>query len=229
MAAQLARTRPALALHKKSIFLVDDHPLLRRGLVELIQAQPDLTICGEASTFGETYAFVENVTPDLVVSDISLDGDNGLDLMKKLKDRWPDLKILAFSMNDEAIYADRALRAGAMGYVAKQSPAQVLLDGIRAVLGGKVYLSEKMSEKLLGKIVRGGGSAKSFRSPLETLSDREVEVFQLLGAGSTTAEIADRLRLSIKTIETYREHIKRKLALKCCSELIRHAVEFSHR
>jgi DNA-binding NarL/FixJ family response regulator len=227
---KLAHARPAPAAGKKrSVLLVDDHPLLRRGLVDLIQAEPDLMVCGEASTLAETYSIVAKERPDLVVSDISLEGNNGLELMKELNYRWPDLNLLAYSMHEEEIYAERALRSGAKGYVAKQSPPRELLDAIRVVLDGKVYLSEKMSGKLLGKLVGVGGSAKAFQSPVETLSDRELEVFQYLGKGQTTGQIAETLCLSVKTIETYREHIKHKLNLKSGPELIRYAVEWSLR
>ena len=207
--------------------MVDEQPILRKGLVELIQSESNLVVCGECATFAEAYAMVDKEKPDLVVTEISLKRHNGLELMKDLNFRWPDLNMLAFSMHEEEIYAERALRAGAKGYVSKESPPQDLLNAIQAIFGGKIYLSKKMSDKLLGSLVGSGGKPKTNQSSVEALSDRELEVFQHLGKGLTTIQIAEMLCLSSKTIETYREHIKRKLLLKSSLELICYAVEWS--
>ena len=212
---------------KARILLVDDHPMLRRGVAELINGEAIYEVCGEVGTLAEAYAAVTKLKPEMVIIDISLDGNNGVELMKELTYRWPQLPLLAFSMHDEQIYAERALRAGAKGYVMKQHPPEALLEAIKSVLKGKVYLSPQMSDRLLGKLVGAGTSDKPVQSPIEKLSDRELEVLQLIGKGQTTAQIADKLCLSVKTIETYREHLKQKLSLKSGPELVRYAIEWS--
>ncbi|MFT3784679.1 MAG: response regulator transcription factor [Tepidisphaeraceae bacterium] len=212
---------------KARILLVDDHPVLRRGVAELINAEPIYEVCGEAANLADAYSLVNKLKPDLCVVDISLDGNNGVELMKELSYRWPDLPILAYSMHDEQIYAERALRAGAKGYVMKQHPPEALLAAIKVVLKGKIYLSDQMSDRLLGKLVGAGLSPTPLQSPIEKLSDRELEVLQLIGKGMTTSQIADKLCLSVKTIETYREHLKQKLNLKNGPELTRYAIEWS--
>ncbi len=220
---------PATSVQGKKIrvLLVDDHPVLRKGVSELLNGESDMEVVGEAGTLGEAYTAVPKVKPVLVLIDISLDGNNGIELMKELTYRWPDLAMLAYSMHDEQVYAERALRAGAKGYVMKQSAPEELLRAIRTVLQGKVYLSDKMSDRLLGKLVGVGNSEKPLQSPIEKLSDRELEVLQLIGKGRTTTQIADTLCLSVKTIETYREHLKQKLSLQSGAELIRYAIEWS--
>lgn len=212
---------------KARILLVDDHPMLRRGVAELINGEAIYEVCGEVGTLADAYAAVNKLKPEMVIIDISLDGNNGVELMKELTYRWPNLPLLAFSMHDEQIYAERALRAGAKGYVMKQHPPEALLEAIKSVLKGKVYLSPQMSDRLLGKLVGAGTSEKPVQSPIEKLSDRELEVLQLIGKGQTTAQIADKLCLSVKTIETYREHLKQKLSLKSGPELVRYAIEWS--
>jgi DNA-binding NarL/FixJ family response regulator len=212
---------------RTSILLVDDHPMVRRGIADLINGEPDLGVCGEAATMQEAMALTQQHRPSLVIVDVSLNGNNGIELMKNLSTRWPDIPILAYSMHDEAIYAERALRAGAKGYVMKQSQPEVLLDALRVVLKGKIFLSDPMSERLLGRLVRAGNNNEIAASPIEKLSDRELEVLELLGKGMRTSEIADKLCLSIKTIETYREHLKQKLNLNSGQELLRYAIEWS--
>lgn len=212
---------------RTSILLVDDHPMIRRGIADLINAESDLMVCGEAATMQETMGLMQKLKPALVIVDVSLSGNNGIELMKNLSTRWPEVPILAYSMHDEAIYAERALRAGAKGYVMKQSEPEALLEGIRQVLKGKIFLSDVMSERLLGRLVRAGASTEVAASPIEKLSDRELEVLELLGKGMRTSEIADKLCLSIKTIETYREHLKQKLNLGSGQELLRYAIEWS--
>lgn len=228
MAAVANKKKIAFQVTKKArVLLVDDHPILRRGVAELINAEPDIEVCGEAATLAEAYSSVTQLQPELVIVDVSLDGNNGVELMKELSYRWPALPLLTYSMHDEQTYAERALRAGSKGYVMKQHPPEVLLEAIRVVLKGKVYLSGPMSDRLLGKLVGAGGTVKPLQSPIEKLSDRELEVFQMIGKGMSTVQIAGKLCLSVKTIETYREHLKQKLNLQSGPELVRSAVEWS--
>lgn len=218
-------TRPIRAA-KIGILIVDDHPIVRRGIAELIGAEPDLMVCGEASTMHEAIALAQKLKPGLMIVDVSLEGNNGLELMKNMQGRMAT-PVLAYSMHDETIYAERCLHAGAHGYLMKQAPPEALLEAIRQVLSGKTYLSPPMSEHLLGKFVGVRGSKTPVRSPIDTLSDRELEVLHLLGDGQTTAQIADRLCLSVKTVETYREHLKQKLNLADGQKLMRYAIEWS--
>jgi len=212
---------------KTRIVLVDDHPMLIRGIADLINGEPDLEVVGEAATFQEAMALVTKLKPGLIVVDVSLDGNNGIELMKNLSGREGSPPILAYSMHDESIYAERALRAGAKGYVMKQAEPEVLLAAIHQILKGKIYLSEQMSERLLGKLVGAGSTTTATAWPIDKLSDRELEVLQLLGQGMGTSQIADKLCLSVKTIETYREHLKQKLNLANGQELLRYAIEWS--
>jgi DNA-binding NarL/FixJ family response regulator len=216
-----------LAGKKKCVLLVDDHPVLRRGIAALIDGEADLSICGEAGTMQEAMAMVSKSKPDMMIVDVSLDGNNGIELVKNLRGRYKSLPILVYSMHDESIYSERALRAGASGYVMKESKPDVLLTAIREVLKGKIYLSESMSARMLGRMVGAGRNDVKSGSPVDKLSDRELEVLQLLGKGLGTAQIADKLCLSIKTIETYREHLKQKLNLANGQELLRFAIEWS--
>ena len=210
---------------KKRILIVDDHALMRKGLAELINGEATLEVCGEAGDLGEACAQAGKLKPDLVIADIALDGNDGVELTKELSRRWPDLPVLAYSMHEEDIYAERLLRAGAKGYVMKRHPPEVLLEAISQILRGKVFLSEHMSTRMLGKFV--GSSESEQKTPLDKLSDRELEVYTLIGKGLSTNQIAEKLCLSIKTIETYREHLKQKLNLQSGLELVRHAVEWA--
>jgi DNA-binding NarL/FixJ family response regulator len=209
------------------VVIVDDHPMIRRGIADLINNEPDLEVAGEAGTMQEAMALAAKGPPGLMIVDVSLDGNNGVELMKNLAARWENLPILAYSMHDEAIYAERALRAGAKGYVMKQSEPEALLEAIRQILKGKIYLSGPMSDRLLGRLVRAGSTTEVTASPIDKLSDRELEVLELLGKGMGTSQIADKLCLSVKTIETYREHLKQKLNLASGQELLRYAIEWS--
>ncbi len=207
------------------VMLVDDHPMLRRGVAEAINSQADLKVVAEAGTMQEAFKLVSENKPDIVIIDVSLDGNNGLELMKQLMFRDAEVRMLAYSMHDEQIYAERALRAGAKGYLMKQEPPETLLNAIRTVLSGKIHLSPAISDRLLGKLVGAGQTTPA--SPVESLSDRELEVLHLLGQGMTTSKIADKLCLSVKTVETYREHLKQKLHLQSGPELLRYAIEWS--
>ncbi len=206
------------------ILIVDDHPLVRSGLGELISADPDLEVCGEASDANEAMQQIAATKPDLMVVDISLKTGNGIDLIKRVKAKQLGIKMLVSSMHDESLYAERSLSAGAMGYISKQEATEKVIEAIHQVLNGQVYLSAEMSGRLLHRMV--SGSAALEQSPIETLSDRELQVFEQIGQGFTTRQIAGGLHLSVKTIETYRENIKNKLSLKNTSELSRHAVQW---
>ena len=208
---------------KRKVLLVDDHPLVRRGLADVIAREADLVVCGEASDVIEAMQVVERTNPDLVVVDLSLKSGHGIDLIEQIKARDDRVKVLVSSMHDETLFAERVLRAGAMGYVTKQESPDTLLAAIRQVLRNEVYLSPRMTSRLLHRAVSPrAGSA----DPLERLSNREIEVFEMIGQGLTTQQIAGRLKLSPKTVETHREKIKQKLNLKNSSELGRRAVQW---
>jgi DNA-binding NarL/FixJ family response regulator len=215
------------AEEKTRILLVDDHPIVRIGIAEVINAEEKLEVCAQAASLSEAYPLVQKCRPHVVITDISLEGNSGIELMKELSYRWPELPVLAYSMHDEQVYAERALRAGARGYLMKQHPPERLIEAIEQVLAGKIYLSNEVADRLLGKLVGAGASAKPSQSPIDKLSDRELEVLQLMGKGMTTSKIAESLCLSTKTVETYREHLKQKLSLQSGPELVRYAVEWS--
>ncbi len=217
----LARTTEPGLPARRTILIVDDHPLLRHGLAALIKSVPELEVCGEAATCAAALEAIREHTPDLVIVDIALDGADGLDLIKAMKARHPEIPALVLSMYDEALYAERALRAGARGYVNKQQLDDTLLVAIRRVLNGEMYLSEKTGARFAAKFL--GGATLEKDSPLAVLTDRELEVFRLIGQGLCTREISQQLHLSVKTIESYREHIKQKLALESGAELVRRA------
>ena len=208
---------------KKSVFVVDDHPLLRQGLALMIDREPDLMVCGEAEEAQAALKEVAARKPDILIVDISLKGPDGIDLLKNLRALYPDLPVLILSMHDESIYAERALRARANGYIMKQEATEKVLVAIRRILAGDIYLSEKMANKLLHQYV--SGPARNEQSRLSALSDRELEVFRQIGEGRSTREIAENLHLSIKTVETYQAHIKEKLSLRTGRELVQHAIQ----
>ena len=201
-----ARTGPARVL------IVDDHPIVREGLALLISGQPDLEVCGEAEDVATAGQLVDETKPDVAIVDISLKGSSGLELIKRIKAKHPSVRILVSSIHDESVYAERALRAGAMGYVNKREATRTILGALRQILDGRVYLSERMADRLLCRAV-GGGGERVQGSPVESLSDRELEVFELIGQGLITNEIAARLHLSSKTVEAHVGHIFTKLGL----------------
>jgi DNA-binding NarL/FixJ family response regulator len=205
------------------VFLVEDHPIFRLGLRELIEQELDLQVCGEAENVGSAWEKISRQKPDLVIVDISLAGRSGLELVKLLKKEYPDLPTLVLSMHEEALYAERALQAGARGYIMKHETVDLIVDAIRKVRCGEVYLSVKMTSEMLCKLV-GGGSKGPL--PQQCLTNRELEVFEMVGHGLTTQEISRRLCLSAKTISTYRERIKEKLMLRNASELAHRAVQW---
>jgi DNA-binding NarL/FixJ family response regulator len=212
---------------KCKVLLVDDHPIVRQGLAMLIDREPDLTVCGEAEGAQSAFHAVATQQPDIVVLDISLNGPDGLDVLKEIRAKTTNLPVLILSMHDESIYAERAMRAGANGYIMKQEATEKVLVAIRRILQGEVYLSDRLTSTMLQQYVRGASSAKS--SPLVNLTDRELEVFRLIGEGHATRQIADELHLSVKTIESYQAHIKEKLALRNARELVQHAIELNGR
>lgn len=201
--------------------LVDDHEVVRHGISQFIAKQKDLLICGQAGEPEAALSQIPQAHPDVVTVDLTLGEDNGLELVRAIHARYPTLPILVLSMHDEMLYAELALHSGASGYVMKQQSLEIILDAIRTVLGGSVYLSPTMTMRLLRQKSQGGGDP-SIR-PIERLSDRELEVFQLIGQWKGTGKIADELSLSVKTVEYYREQIKRKLNLRDATELVRMA------
>jgi DNA-binding NarL/FixJ family response regulator len=220
-------TKPQIASQSKKcrLLLVDDHPIVRQGLALLIDREPDLCVCGEAESAHSAFHAIATLLPDLVVLDISLSGPDGLDVLKEIRMKTTNLPVLILSMHDESIYAERAMRAGANGYIMKQEATEKVLVAIRRILHGEVYVSDRLTNSMLQQYVRGGSPAKS--SPLVNLTDRELEVFRLIGEGHGTRQIADELHLSVKTIESYQAHIKEKLALRNARELVQHAIEWT--
>jgi DNA-binding NarL/FixJ family response regulator len=212
------------AVEKKTVLVVDDHPLMRQGLSLLINQQQDMQVCGEAEEAQAAMHALAQKKPDIVILDISLNGPDGLELLKSIRASHPDLPVLILSMHDEAIYAERALRARANGYIMKQEATDKVLVALRRILNGDIYLSDRMQNKMLQQYV--GGAPSMIQSRISSLSDRELEVFRLIGEGRATREIADELHLSIKTVETYQAHIKEKLALRSGRELIQHAIQW---
>jgi DNA-binding NarL/FixJ family response regulator len=212
---------------RRRVLLVDEHAVVRNGLAGLLNLTPDLTVCGEAASAEEAPGKVEMLNPDVVVLELNLGGTSGLELIKSLKARRPELPILVLSMHDESFYAERCLRAGARGYIMKKEPIEAVEQAIRQILEGKVYLSRKMSEQILLAVARGD-SAK-IGSPVSQLSDRELQVYECIGRGLGASEIARKLRLSVKTIATYQAKLKEKLHLKRSSELFQHALHWGER
>ncbi|HUI06083.1 MAG TPA: response regulator transcription factor [Verrucomicrobiae bacterium] len=209
---------------KKAVFIVDDHPAVQEGLAAVVNQQRDLEVCGAAGSARDALESIAAVKPDIVIVDLSLQDGNGLELIKDLHARDHKLPLLVLSMHDEALYAERVVHAGAGGYVMKREPMSVLLTAVRHVLNGEVYLSEQLKAKIVGFHV--GRSQPVIHSPVELLSDRELEVFELTGQGLGTREIAERLKLSMKTVSCYRQSIKLKLGLKNGTELTRQAIHW---
>lgn len=214
----------AKAPPRARVLIVDDHPAVREALAARIGRQPDLEVCGEAADTADALRLVLETAPDVAVVDISLKTGNGIDLIKRIHDRAETVRVLVWSMHPESLYAERALRAGALGYVNKDQATDTIVDAVRRVRDGKVWLSETMTERLLRRTV--GGGAHAALSPTEALADREFEVFRLIGQGAKTVEIADRLHLSVKTVETYRDRIRQKLDLPDGTRLTHYATQW---
>ncbi len=208
----------------KKIIIVDDHPLMRKGLALSLGGETDLEVVGQAADAEEAMGMLEELEPDVAIVDISLPGMSGLEFIKHMQAVYPDIRPLVVSRHDEALYAERAIRAGARGYVMKLEAADEIVKAVRRVLSGGIYVSEEINERLLMGLA--AGRAELAQSPLEVLSDRELEVFELSGRGLVTREIAERLHLSVKTIESYRARIKDKLNLRTAAELMQHAVQW---
>ena len=221
MATEARAAAPHLA--RRTVFIVDDHPVVREGLSLLISRETDLAVCGVAEEAVTALRRIEEMRPDIAVVDISLNGPDGLDLLKNIRMLDPDLPVLILSMMDELLYAERALRAGANGYIMKQEATEKVLVAVRRILRGEVYLSDRMVSKMLHRFV---GSSPEDRSPICDLTDRELEVFRLIGEGHATRQIAEELHISVKTVESYQAHIKEKLSLKNARELMQWAVQW---
>lgn len=213
---QRESAEPATA--KKRIFIVDDHAMFRDGLRRLIDLEPDLTVCGDAPDAATGLRAMRESAPDLAIVDISLDTTSGIDLIKAIKRDYEDMPVLVVSMHSESLYGDRALRAGAMGYVMKSEPATTVIAAIRKVLGGNVHISEKMATLVVSKFVKG--EPEQTPSPLEALSDRELEVFRMLGQGKGTREIAQEMNVALPTVSSFKNRIKEKLKFKNSTEMI---------
>jgi len=222
-AAAVSRDAPALLASKAKIPLVDDHPITRQGMRALIDEQPDLEVCGELDNAPAALDAVVAQDPALVIIDIALKTLSGLELTKDIKARAPQVPMLVVSMHDETIYAERCVRAGATGYLMKQEASEKIVEAIRCVLRGSVFLSAGMQEKMLHRMVNKRDQQAQFA--IETLSDREIEILGLIGDGFSTRQIAERLKLSSKTVDSYREHLKKKLNLNSSGDLVRYAIE----
>jgi DNA-binding NarL/FixJ family response regulator len=220
----LAEPSTEASPHLTRILVVDDHPLYRHGLTRLLADSGHFTICGESDNAQNALESMRQLQPDGVIVDISLPGTNGIELIKLMLAEQPRLPILVVSMHDESLYALRAMRAGAKGYVMKEETLTQVVDALQRVMTGGIYVSPRFSEKLVFKLIQSGDS--DFGSPVDTLSDRELEVLELLGRGRSTRQIAESLHLSVKTIETHRAHIKEKLRCKDAEEMVAFAVEW---
>ena len=207
------------------ILVVDDHPIVRRGIRQMLGGERDLEICGEADSPSATLDAIAATNPSLVIVDLTLARANGLGLIRDIQSRWPGLPVLVLSMHDESFYAERVLRAGAVGYIMKQEATDHIVEAIRQVLAGRIWVSERMAARMLHRLV--GDPRPAVRAGREGLTDRELEVLQLLGGGLSTRQIAEQLFLSVKTIETHLEHLKTKLGLESGRELVRHAMHWS--
>lgn len=207
------------------VMIVDDHPAVREALASRIDRQPDLEVCGEAADLSDALRILPEVKPHVAVVDISLKTGSGLELIKRIRDRNSAVQIVVWSMHPESLYAERALRAGALGYVNKDQATDTIVEAIRRVGRGEVWVSEALAQRMLRRSV-GVAPGEGTRSPLESLADRELEVFRLIGQGAKTAEIADRLHLSVKTVETYRDRIRRKLDLIDGTRLVHFATQW---
>ena len=216
---------PSTAEMRSRVLIVDDHPMMRYGIVRLIEQEPDLVVCGEAENASRALAAVRALKPQVILADLTMPGGEGLEFIKDVRSLHPEIAVLVVSMHDEALYAERALRAGARGYIMKNEGGEKLVEAIRQVLQGKTYVSENMSGKVLE--IFSGRRRRTDDTTIGKLTDREFEVFRLLGQGLTTREIGQQLRLGTKTVETHRLHIREKLGLKSGPALIKYAVRWA--
>ena len=221
MSKAKARTGPG---GRKQVLIVDDHPLIRQGIAALLEDSDDLAVCGEAESAAGALQVMRKITPDVAIVDLTLKESSGLELIKDIRIRHPEVLVLVLSMRDEGFYAERVLRAGARGYVTKEEGPDKVMEGVRKVLQGQIYLSEKMASKVMSRIVEGASQAGG--SPIDKLTDRELAVLELIGRGLPTREIAGKLHISPKTVDSHREHIKDKLKLDSATELLKYAVQW---
>jgi DNA-binding NarL/FixJ family response regulator len=210
---------------KRTVFLVDDHPIVRQGLTLLINQEPDLTVCGQAEEMHLALQAIQSFHPDIMIVDISLNGPDGLELLKNIRAKHSGMPVLILSMHDESIYAERALRAGANGYIMKQEATEKVLVALRRILAGEIYVSDRVGNHMLQHYIRGASPLP--QSSVAELTDRELEVFRLIGEGHGTRQIAEELHLSVKTVESYQAHIKDKLSLRSARELVQHAIQWT--
>ena len=217
-----ATKKQKTVIDRRKILIVDDHPIVRDGLIRLIHEEQDFTVCGQAEDAYQALKAISESRPDIAIVDITLKSSDGIDLMKSIRSQYPKLPVLILSMHDETLYAERALRAGAQGYIMKQEASEKLMEAVHEILSGRIYCSDKISRRVMRKFARSNADIKD--SPIDSLSDRELQVFRLIGCGYRTSEIAKKLYLSVKTIETYRTHIKEKLNLANSAELLRYAI-----
>jgi len=225
--ARSKRSARPSARARRQVLVVDDHPIVRHGLKRLIDEQRDLAVCGEAESLHDAEAAIRKLKPDLIIIDISLRQGDGIDLVKDARAKNPRLPILVLSMHDEAIYAERVLAAGANGYIMKQAEADELLRALRRVLEGGIYVSEAVGSSMLRNLASGGRHAAA--DPIARLSNRELQILQMIGSGLSTRQAAQALELSMKTVESHRERIKRKLHLASGSQLVQYAVNWSEK
>lgn len=218
------KTPPALPKTRRRVLLVDDHPIVRQGLMQLINREPDLEVCGEADTEAAAMSQLEQLRPDVIVADLTLESGSGIELIRRVRQDHPHLPILVLSMHDEQFYVEMAIRAGAWGYLTKQEASSKILLALRKLLDGQVYLGEHLSHSLLQSLVARKGEEQT--SLVSRLSGREMQVFLLIGAGLNMPEIADRLNLSVKTVETYQSKIREKLELKDVRKVIQYAINW---
>ncbi len=208
-------------MNRIKIFLVEDHPIFRKGLAEILNSQKNMLVCGEAEDAIQALDGIKETKPDFIIVDVSLKDSSGIELIKDIRLRHPNVLILTLSMHDETIYAERALRSGAKGYLMKQEAPETVVKAVYHILNGNIYVSDRIATRMFNKLI--DGQANSENSPVDLLTDRELEVFQLIGHGLGTRQIAQKLHVSVKTIENHRAHIKEKLNLNSAIELVQHA------
>jgi len=215
-----------MTANKKRILIADDHPMIRERLMQLIEREPGLMVCGQAMNGPEALLAAEQLHPDMIILDLSMEGSHGTELIKDIRARDRSVLILVLTMHDESLYAERAIRAGARGYVAKHEGSEKVKQAIHAILNGELFVSKEVVGRILEKAA--GGAKEGINSPFEGLSDRELEVLQLLGLGHGPSEIAEKLHLSVRTVESYETRIRDKLNLKCASELVKYAIQLKN-
>ncbi len=218
---------PLVGTKKIEIFIVDDHPVVRRGVAILVDKEGDMSVCGEAQGAQEALEKISSLKPDIVIADLGLQGMSGMELLRMLKQKYPRLPVLIMSMHDESLYAERVLKAGARGYIMKEESPDKIVIALRQILNGKIYISEKMAEEALEKVASGKISSEG--SSIDVLSDRELDIYRMIGQGFGTNKIAEELCISPKTVESYREKIKEKLNLENSVKLVQSATLWVHR